>query len=65
MQKIQDLHNIIHGDIITKIILGSDKCINNSYNDKCFYSNEYDFNLWIDEENEETMNNIGSSKDAI
>ena len=28
-------------------------------------SNNDDFNLWNDEANEETMNNIGSPKDAI
>jgi len=51
---------IIHGDIKTKIILASNKYINNSDNEKCLMSNNDDFNLWIDEENLETMKNLGS-----
>jgi len=55
---------IIHGDIKTIIILGSDKCINNSDNEKCLNSNN-DINLGIKEENKEIKKNIGSPKDAI
>jgi hypothetical protein len=66
MQKIQDLiHKIIHGDIIAIIILASYICINNSDNHKFLMSNNDDFNLWIEEENEETKKNIGSSKETI
>jgi len=65
IHKIQDLHKIIHGDIKTIIILGSFKYINNCNNDKCLISNNDDFNLWKDEANEETLNNIGSPKDTI
>jgi len=42
-----------------------DICINNSNNDKFLMSNNDDFNLPIEEENEETRKNMISRKETI